>query len=171
MTMWEAVESIPAEDIERGRTRVSADHELRRRFSDAWREATDGPKDEVRVSDPIPGERVSVREPGKRAPSTRPRRARLTAGDQNRKKFLAALRSPDQLVWVESKSGKARRQFWEGAESLLESLKDPATRDRELREMREDSEADEVKQAIGAEARAELEQIDELWGSSAPWNN
>jgi hypothetical protein len=110
-----------------------------------------------------------VREPGrsKRTSAVPPRRTptALSAEDQSRKALLRALREPNRIERIESTSGKLRRQFWEGAESLLDSLKSPAERDREWREAREDSEADEVAQALGRLAREQLEidRIDEAW--------
>jgi hypothetical protein len=167
MSMWEATESTPAEDVEAGLTRISSDHELRHRYPNAWKPATDGPRDEIRTStnDPVPGLRVYVREPGgKRAAS--PRRP---TGAQDRKALLAQLRKPARNERIESASGKARREFWESQASFLDYL-DPARAERWRREDREAAEHDANVYAIGAEARAELEQIDEAWGDAAPWN-
>ena len=72
-------------------------------------------------------------------------------------------------VIIESTSGRLRRQFWEAQAAYLDYL-DPDRAEQWRREDREAAEHDRNVDAVAAEARAELEQIDEMWGSSAPWN-
>lgn len=165
--MLEATRDMPSYDVVRGRTRVSADHPLARRYPDAFKEATDGPGDEVRTSGPRPGCDCRLREGSSKRSSTRSRRARLPLAEEVavRDRTLAEFDTPDR---VESTSGRRSRQFWEATAAALDRL-DPEGAQRRAREDTEDREQAEVEGVLAAHAQTELDAIDAAWGNAAPW--
>ena len=166
--MLEATRDIPGEDVTRGRTRIASDHPLAVRFPDAFRESRDGPPSRS-VEPRYSGTRAKVSEGGGRRSASTPSRPRLPLEEEIsvRKQRLAEINTPKR---VESESGRRQRVFWSGAQALLDSMMDPRDRERVWREAREDAEADEVVEAIAAEARTQVDEACRYWPDSAPWN-
>ena len=87
--MLEATQNIEHEDVTAGRTRVSGDHWLARRYPDCFREATDGPGDEVRVSTPTPRTVAHLRESGGASGHPRAHREAHACRSLRRMRFVA----------------------------------------------------------------------------------
>ncbi len=167
--MLEAVTNIPGEDVRARRTRVSSDHRLAREYPDCFRQAEDGPPDVIRRG-PYPGQTAHLREPGSKRGSTRPQsrpRLPLAVEDRVRRETLALI---GREARVESESSRRARIFWGSTESFLRAnFETPAEREARAREDREAEEQAEIEALIAEQAQAELDTIDQAWGSAAPW--
>jgi hypothetical protein len=156
-TMLVALADIPAEDVHRGRTRISPDHPLAKSHPRAFAPSKAGPPPGVRTRDlAAMGAQLSR---GLERERAREREREIIANRMAQIEAEDRERESRENIY-ESREDRAKRQFWAETERLLrrpEPRPDPLF---------------EIGYLLSEEERAELEQIERDWGGDrAPWNN
>ena len=112
------------------------DHELAHLHPGAFKPATDGPPSRSVEPRRYSGTRAKVSEGGSRRSGSTLHGAPAARGGDQASASSGSLRSMPTPKRVEIRIGRRKRVFWSGAQALLDSLKSPAERDREWRELR-----------------------------------